>query len=294
MPRRQRRGRDRAGAQPPGQAVRAPVGRLPEQHDGRRRPLRLRQRQLGHAGLVERGPPARTAQLHPDRRPDLVHPRPQQRDLHDPRSRRWASRSAIRSPDEVRTFNGWVDVNYKPAPGSTPFPACWSDEFAAPSGAPSGAPGGLDRPERAQGRRHRVRDRVHDAGRDRAGRQGLRHRLRQPGRRASPHNIQIKDSTGAVKFTGATFNGVATQPYQVPALAAGSYPFLCTVHPTMTGTLDRSSDVAAGRHRSAGEDGGRWRSRRSDREPRCRDGGPCSGCSTPTAGAGPRSRRSCG
>ena len=53
----------------------------------------------------------------------------------------------------------------------------------------------------------------------------------------TPHNIQIKDSSGAVKFTGATFNGVATQPYDVPALGAGSYPFLCTVHPSMTGTL---------------------------------------------------------
>ena len=52
-----------------------------------------------------------------------------------------------------------------------------------------------------------------------------------------PHDIEIKDSTGAVKFTGATFTGVATQDYQVPALAAGSYPFVCTVHPTMTGTL---------------------------------------------------------
>ena len=38
--------------------------------------------------------------------------------------------------NEVRTFTGWVDVNYKPAPGATPFPACWSDEFATASGAP--------------------------------------------------------------------------------------------------------------------------------------------------------------
>ena len=102
LPRRQRRGRDRAGAQPPGQAVRPPVGRLPQQHDGRRRPLRLRQRQLDHAGLVQRGPSARAAQLHPDRGPDRVHPGPQQRDLHDPRSRARASRSSTRSPTRSR------------------------------------------------------------------------------------------------------------------------------------------------------------------------------------------------
>ena len=44
--------------------------------------------------------------------------------------------------NEVKTFNGWVDVNYKPAPGATPFPACWSDEFNTASAAPgaSGAP----------------------------------------------------------------------------------------------------------------------------------------------------------
>ena len=38
-------------------------------------------------------------------------------------------------------------------------------------------------------------------------------------------------------FSGATFPGIATQTYDVPALAAGSYPFMCTVHPNMTGTL---------------------------------------------------------
>jgi mono/diheme cytochrome c family protein/plastocyanin len=47
---------------------------------------------------------------------------------------------------EEETFQGWVDPNYVPAPGSTPFPACWSDEFTktpAPSGsaAASGSPG---------------------------------------------------------------------------------------------------------------------------------------------------------
>src|SRR6478609_8529105 len=40
---------------------------------------------------------------------------------------------------KVETFNGWLDPSYKPAPGSTPFPACWSDAFATPSGSPAPA-----------------------------------------------------------------------------------------------------------------------------------------------------------
>jgi plastocyanin len=30
---------------------------------------------------------------------------------------------------------------------------------------------------------------------------------------------------------------VATKVYQVPALPAGTYGFVCSVHPNMTGTL---------------------------------------------------------
>jgi cytochrome c oxidase subunit 2 len=52
-----------------------------------------------------------------------------------------------------------------------------------------------------------------------------------------PHNIEIKDAGGAVAFKGDIITGVAEAQYQVPPLKAGEYPFLCTVHPTMTGTL---------------------------------------------------------
>ena len=51
-----------------------------------------------------------------------------------------------------------------------------------------------------------------------------------------PHDIQIKDSTGAIVFKGDIFNGVDTRIYQVPALPAGDYTFSCVVHPNMTGT----------------------------------------------------------
>lgn len=52
-----------------------------------------------------------------------------------------------------------------------------------------------------------------------------------------PHNIEIRDATGASMFKGQIFTGPAKASYEVPALAAGSYVFLCDVHPTMTGTV---------------------------------------------------------
>jgi plastocyanin len=52
----------------------------------------------------------------------------------------------------------------------------------------------------------------------------------------TPHNVELKDAAGTSVFQGEVFNGVETRIYDVPALAAGSYTFLCTVHPNMTGT----------------------------------------------------------
>jgi plastocyanin len=54
-----------------------------------------------------------------------------------------------------------------------------------------------------------------------------------------PHNVAIhKDSpTGPLVWAGDIFNGVETRTYEVPALPAGTYGFVCTVHPNMTGTL---------------------------------------------------------
>lgn len=53
----------------------------------------------------------------------------------------------------------------------------------------------------------------------------------------TPHNVELRDGSGASVYLGDIFNGVETRVYDVPALAAGEYTFLCTVHPTtMLGT----------------------------------------------------------
>jgi cytochrome c oxidase subunit II len=53
-----------------------------------------------------------------------------------------------------------------------------------------------------------------------------------------PHNVQIKDAGGSSVFRGEIVTGPVQIAYQIPALAPGTYTFVCDVHPTtMTGTL---------------------------------------------------------
>jgi plastocyanin len=52
----------------------------------------------------------------------------------------------------------------------------------------------------------------------------------------APHNIAISDASGASVFKGDIVAGT-TVTYQVPALAAGTYTFICEVHPDMKGTI---------------------------------------------------------
>ena len=56
-----------------------------------------------------------------------------------------------------------------------------------------------------------------------------------------PHNVAIHEGTadavGAELFQGEIFNGDDERLYDIPPLAAGSYVFVCTVHPNMVGSL---------------------------------------------------------
>jgi plastocyanin len=52
----------------------------------------------------------------------------------------------------------------------------------------------------------------------------------------APHNIAISDASGAKVFKGDIVAGKQVD-YQVGALPAGTYGFICEVHPDMKGTL---------------------------------------------------------
>ncbi len=132
----------------------------------------------------------------------------------------------LSSGGTAQTFTGWRDPNYAPPPGATPVPACWS---AGPSTAPAGplaAPG----PVVAKALAFTTPTVTGPA--DKAFKLDFDNQDS-----GIPHNIWIKDSAGAEVFKGEIFNGVATKTYDIPALKAGAYPFTCTVHPNMTGTL---------------------------------------------------------
>jgi cytochrome c oxidase subunit 2 len=54
-----------------------------------------------------------------------------------------------------------------------------------------------------------------------------------------PHNVAIHEGgpTGPEVFKGEVVTGPTKTTYDVPALKAGAYGFVCSVHPNMTGTL---------------------------------------------------------
>ena len=149
---------------------------------------------------------------------------------------------------EVKTFNGWRDPNYKPAPGATPYPGLLVRRVHDAVGrAASRAP----RPPR----RPAPRRASAAAGGD--GRRPSWPRASSSRRRAStapadtafsiefdnqdaaiPHNVEIKDAPGSRGVQGRDLHrrrdAQTTTSRRSPP---GSYPFVCTVHPNMTGTL---------------------------------------------------------
>jgi mono/diheme cytochrome c family protein/plastocyanin len=152
------------------------------------------------------------------------------------------------------TLSGWRDPTYVLPAGATPVPACWKDAFASPSaapgaaasGTPSAAPAGSPgaSPAASGGASGTVLQLTASGiaydKTDLAAPAGVPFQIVFTNNDAGiPHNVSIHQGspTGTEVWQGAIITGVATQTYDVPALPAGTYGFVCTVHPNMTGTL---------------------------------------------------------
>jgi mono/diheme cytochrome c family protein/plastocyanin len=136
---------------------------------------------------------------------------------------------------QVLTFKGWRDPNYLPAPGATPYPDCWKDEFAT-GGDGSPAPSASTDPN-AEVVTITAASIAFDPT-EVAAPADAAFTLSFDNQDAGiPHDVQVKDASGTIVFKTDVFPGAAKRDYTVPALAAGAYPFACSVHPNMTGTL---------------------------------------------------------
>jgi mono/diheme cytochrome c family protein/plastocyanin len=149
-----------------------------------------------------------------------------------------------------KTFQGWVDPNYQPAPGSTPYPPCYLNALGGGSAAPgaSGAPGGSGAPPQSANPSAPVVKLTAPTGAAASGfteqtleaKAGEAFTLEFDDQDATaPHNAVIQDSSGkVVGGVTAIITGPKDEKAPVPALNAGDYTFLCQVHPTtMKGTL---------------------------------------------------------
>ncbi len=126
------------------------------------------------------------------------------------------------------SYNAWLEEALTPAPTPTPAPTT----SAAPGASqPPGTSASLTLTASGIAYRH-----GQPGG---AGRHALPDRVHQQRRRDPPQRGHPRGQPHRVRRSGQgeIFNGVETRTYDVPALPAGTYGFVCTVHPNMTGTL---------------------------------------------------------
>ena len=148
---------------------------------------------------------------------------------------------------ETTEHTGWRDESYTMPAGATPVPACWKDAFGGGGGSATPAPSGAPTAAPSDGAGRRDRDaQDHARPGSPSTRTPSRSRPTRPSRSCSPTTTRGSPTTwpstrapppGPAVWTGEIFNGVETRTYDVPALPAGTYGFVCTVHPNMTGTL---------------------------------------------------------
>jgi mono/diheme cytochrome c family protein len=153
--------------------------------------------------------------------------------MHDPQ----LNEPVIGPDGKVQTFKGWRDPNYKPEPSASPVPDCWSGTAggggASPSPAASLPPGAVQLKLVALNFAFDKKDLEAKAN------EPFAIELDNQDPAGTPHNVEIKASDGSTIDDPNPIDGGTTTTYTYAALPAGTYTFICRVHPIapMTGTL---------------------------------------------------------
>jgi mono/diheme cytochrome c family protein/plastocyanin len=136
---------------------------------------------------------------------------------------------------KVQTFKGWRDTTFKPEPNATPFPDCWSGNGGGGSPAPAASlpPDATILDLVAKTITYDVKELTAPAGKA----FGIDFKQEDSG--VGGHNVEIRDSGGQTLFKGQVLTDPGETTYTIPALKAGTYTYICSIHPIpqMTGTL---------------------------------------------------------
>ena len=140
----------------------------------------------------------------------------------------------VASDGQVKTFTGWRDPTFKPEPSATAVPDCWSRTAGASQAPPPSLP-----PDAtildvvAETIAFNVRELEAPAGKV----FGIDFVNRDSG--VGGHDVDIRRGDGSVVVDNPKLDDAGEVTYTIPALEAGTYTFICSVHPipSMTGTL---------------------------------------------------------
>ena len=139
-------------------------------------------------------------------------------------------------PDgKVVMFKGWRDPSFKPDPSASPVPDCWSG--TAGGGTPAPAP---SLPPNAPKLDLVALNFAFDTqSLEVAANTAFAINLDNKDPAGTPHNVELRKTDGTVILDPTPVDGGQSTTYVYAALPAGTYTFICRVHPipAMTGTL---------------------------------------------------------
>jgi len=138
------------------------------------------------------------------------------------------------SDGQVKTFTGWRDPTFEPEPSATAVPDCWSGTAGASQAPqPSLPPDATILDVIAETIAFNVHELEAPAGEV----FGIDFVNRDSG--VGGHDIDIRRGDGSVVVDNPKLDDAGEITYTIPALEAGTYTFICSIHPiaAMTGTL---------------------------------------------------------